>query len=71
MPFVLRKHTDVVAIAVVLVGYFVFSGVHSGAFCTKITATRTRLQKKIRPVHMDGRALRWMRKASVLPLQLV
>jgi hypothetical protein len=71
MPAVLRKHTDVVAIAVVLLGYFVFSGVHSGAFCTKATGARTRLQKKIQPVHMNGRALRWMRKASALPLQLV
>ena len=54
-----------------LLGYFVFSGVHSGAFCTKATGARTRLQKKIQPVHMNGRALRWMRKASALPLQLV
>ena len=67
----LRRHIDLLAIAVVLVGYFVFSGLHNGALARSTAAARTKVLHRVRPVHVDGRAFRWMRLARASLVQTV
>ena len=67
----LRQHIDLLAVAVVLLGYFVFSGVHNCALTPSGAAARIRLERKMHPVHVDSRQFRWMRVAKAFRLQLV
>ena len=67
----LRRHIDLLAVAVVLLGYFVFSGVHNCALTPSGAAARIRLERKMHPVHVDSRQFRWMRTAKAFRLQLV
>ncbi len=66
----LRRHIDLLAVGVVLLGYFVFSGVHNCMLTPPGAAARIRLEKKMRPVHVDNRHFRWMRMAKAFHLQL-
>ena len=67
----LRRHIDLMAIAVVLLGYFVFSGVHNCILTPDGAAARILQQRKVRPVHVDSRQFRWMRMANTFHLQMV
>lgn len=67
----LRRHIDLLAIAVVLLGYFVFSAVHDCVLTPTGGAARIRLERKMKPVHVDSRQFRWMRMARTFRLQLV
>jgi hypothetical protein len=67
----LRRHIDLLAIAVVLVGYFAFSAVHSCVLTPAGAAARMRLERKMKPVHVDSRQFRWMRMARTFRIQLV
>ena len=67
----LRRHIDLLAITVVLLGYFVFSGVHNCMLTPPGAAARIRLERKMRPVHVDSRQFRWMRMAKAFRVQLV
>jgi hypothetical protein len=67
----LGKHIDLLAIAVVLIGYFVFSGLHNGSLASPAVAARERLQRRLRPVHVRGHMFRFTRRAPAVPLQLV
>ncbi len=69
----LRRHIDLLAVAVVLLGYFVFSGVHTCMLTPSGAAARIRLERKMRPmrpVHVDSRQFRQMRIARAFRLQL-
>ena len=67
----LGKHIDLLAIAVVLLGYFVFSGVHNCALTPSGAAARIRLERNMHPVHVDSREFRWLRMAKAFHIQLV
>jgi len=65
------RHIDLLAIAVVLMGYFVFSGLHNRILTPSGVAARMRLQHKMRPVHVNSREFRWIRMAKPFRTQLV
>ena len=67
----LRRHIDLLAVTAVLLGYFVFTGVHNCALTTSGAAARIRLERKMKPVHVDSRQFRWMRMAKAFRIQLV
>jgi len=67
----LGRHIDLLAIAVVLLGYFVFSGVQNCRLTQRGAAARTRVLRKMKPVHVDSREFRWLRMAKAFHIQLV
>ncbi|MGA7414770.1 MAG: hypothetical protein WBW33_30150 [Bryobacteraceae bacterium] len=67
----LRRHIDLLAVAGVLLGYFVFSGVQTCVLTPSGAAARIRLERKMHPVHVDSRQFRWMRMAKAFRIQLV